>query len=72
MRADKTEPRRRHIRLETGAQAATAVRGPQKTPLFEVPLSEFLALLPPQVKILFRREYKRLRWSDLPSRAQDQ
>jgi hypothetical protein len=34
--------------------------------------SEFLALLPPQVKILFRREYKRFRGSDLHSHAQDQ
>jgi hypothetical protein len=40
MRADKTEPRRRHIRLETGAQATTAVRDPQKTSLFEVPSTQ--------------------------------
>jgi len=40
MRADKTKPRRRHIRLQNGAHPATPVRDPNKTSLFEVPLCD--------------------------------
>src|SRR5450756_1167533 len=39
MRADKTKPRRRHIRLQNGAHPATPVRDAHKTSLFEVPSS---------------------------------
>jgi hypothetical protein len=39
MRADKTKPRRRHIRLQNGAHPATPVRDAHKTSLFEVAYS---------------------------------
>jgi hypothetical protein len=41
MRADKTKPRRRHIRLQNGAHPATPVRDAHKTSLFEVPIILF-------------------------------
>jgi hypothetical protein len=46
MRADKTKPRRRHIRLQNGAHPATPVRDPNKTSLFEVPFKPKLSALP--------------------------